>query len=178
MATASRAPVLVVGQDEELRAALSLALEVEGYPVCQAASVTEGLETLRASEACMVVVWDATPAAGGLALLAAVLRERPLAQRHTYVLLTTSHRALLAALGRVLSTLRIAVVEMPFALEALLAPVSLADFHLRTARAQREWLPVPLPAGRLAPLTDQVAPAALPRLCLLESKRHPRCRAV
>lgn len=174
MGLAYAASVLVVGQDADLRAAVGVALEAEGHVVSEVSAVTDALTLLRTSEAGKVVVWDATPAIGGLALLAAVLREPQLARRHSYVLLTTSQRAVLAALGRVLSPLWIAVVEMPFALETLLMPVALASFHLRGVRGLHHESPTSAPGNEVAALSGQLALAHLPHLRLLESGRRTR----
>lgn len=129
MSTNSGRSVLVCDPNRDLSGALQLILEDEGYGVTVAESVDEGLDLLRASRDGMIVVWDATPEIGGLDLLSAVLDDKVAPTRHGYVLLTTGPASELLALTRILPTLRMSVVQMPFMIQTLVKSVALAAFR-------------------------------------------------
>jgi CheY-like chemotaxis protein len=124
------AHVLVVVEDAALRELLQLVLDEEGYTVATAPDAALGLELLQASRSPLVVIHAITPHTSGAQLLGAALRDRPLAQRHAYVLLTTSAQPLCADLSQSVAVRHIAVVDLPFDLDALLAHVGLAAYAL------------------------------------------------
>jgi DNA-binding response OmpR family regulator len=130
MTTSAGRHILICERDRELSGALRYLLEDEGYVVTVVESVDDGVTVLRASQDGLIVVWDATPGVGGLELLSAVLDDDVAPARHAYVLLTTGSIAQLRDLTRMLPTLRMAVVPMPFGLQTLLRTVALAAVRL------------------------------------------------
>lgn len=126
MDTGASRNVLVCSYDHDLSDALRVILEAEGYDVSVAETVDDGLALLRASRDGMVVIWDATPEVGGLDLLSAVLDDEVVPARHAYVLLTTGPAAQLSALTRLLPTLTMSVVAMPFQIQTLFRSVARA----------------------------------------------------
>ncbi len=127
------AHVLIVVEDESLRDLLQAVLDEEGYTVATAPDAAQGLERIQASRSPLVVLNAVTPHAPGVRLLGNALRDQLLAQRHAFVLLTTSVRLLFADLSHRASVRHVSVVELPFDLEVLLGHVAMAAQALAAA---------------------------------------------
>jgi DNA-binding NtrC family response regulator len=148
------APVLIVAEDGLLRQILRAVLADEGYTVREAAHPSAALEALRASCEPMVVLYAVAPQAGGARLLGDVVRDRPLAQQHAFVLLTpTDATSLFSGLTQVLAGLRLWMVAAPFDLETLLVHVALAGYALWV----QAHLPLPMSLAAERPTPELLA---------------------
>jgi CheY-like chemotaxis protein len=115
------ASVFVVDDDPAIRTALRSALEEHGHMVLEASDGVSALERLRASPWPLVVLLDfKLPRLDGAGVLGTVAGDRALAQRHRYVLMTASAQTLPVALGTLLTSLEVPLVQKPFELEVLL----------------------------------------------------------
>jgi two-component system chemotaxis response regulator CheY len=113
--------VFVVDDDPAIRTALRSALEEHGHVVFEAGDGVSALERLRASPWPLVVLLDfKLPRLDGAGVLGTVAGDRTLAQRHRYVLMTASAQTLPVALGALLTSLEVPLVQKPFELEGLL----------------------------------------------------------
>jgi CheY-like chemotaxis protein len=118
--------VLVVDDDPDLRAVLRSVLEDYGHAVSEAGDGLRALEQLRGSHWPFVVLLDLKmPLLDGAAVLGAVAGDRSLAHRHRFVLVTGSAQTLPPALGTLLTSLDVPLVQKPFDVEALLDLVAL-----------------------------------------------------
>jgi CheY-like chemotaxis protein len=119
--------VLVVDDDEVLRAALAWILRDEGYPVEEAADGTTAIDVLRAHPAGMVVLLDLLlPGGDGFAVLRSVEGPQPATTRHAYIVMTATYRTLPPDDFRELTRLHIPLFDKPFDLDKLLATVATA----------------------------------------------------
>jgi CheY-like chemotaxis protein len=113
--------LFVVDDDPGIRLVLRSALEEHGYVVSEAGDGLTALERLRASPWPLVVLLDhKMPRLDGSGVLGTVAGDRVLAQRHRYVLVTASAQTLPLALGTLLASLGVPLVQKPFDLDALL----------------------------------------------------------
>lgn len=124
--------VLVVDDDDEIRASLRFALEDAGYVVLEEADGGPALDQLRASGRGLVVLLDLElPHVSGLDVLATVAASPTLVARHAFLLLTAKAETLDAATVRLLEFLGVPVVAKPFDLDRLLARVAQATAIVR-----------------------------------------------
>jgi DNA-binding response OmpR family regulator len=116
--------VLIVDDDEEIRASLRLVLEDEGYTVAEAPHGGEALTLLRRrSERRVVLLDQLMPVLDGTGVLRTLQAEPALAQQHTFVLVTALRPLPLQT--RVLATsLGVPVLKKPFELDRLLTLVA------------------------------------------------------
>ena len=129
MATAG---VLIVEDDEEVRALVAECLRDEGYTVYEAPDGKPALERLRTHPAGLVVILDLwMPGMDGFAVLQAVAEESPLATRHAFILFSATAKTLPPKVTEILKRLRVTVVSKPFDLDELLAAVQQAATRLR-----------------------------------------------
>lgn len=120
--------ILVVDDDDQIRQSLRWVLEDVGYPVLEATDGVAALELLQHDSRLLVVLLDLLmPRIDGFGVLRAVAKERALAHRHAYVLLSAQNRTLPLEL----TTLVFAVVPKPFELTSLLDIVDAAAKSLR-----------------------------------------------
>lgn len=124
--------VLVVDDDDGIRATLVFLLQGEGYHVDEAPDGKPALVRLRESHERMVVLLDLQmPGMDGLALLDAVAANEPLATRHAYILLTaTPDRTLPLKTATLLTQLKVPVVAKPFDIDTLIEAVRQAEERL------------------------------------------------
>ncbi len=119
------ATALVVDDDAAIRETLYQLLEDEGYKVEQAPDGVVALNTLRATEAQMIVLLDVMmPRLDGLGVLEAVTRDEGLAQRHRFVVMTASSGSITATLAELMSKFNIPTLIKPFAIDELLSKLS------------------------------------------------------
>jgi CheY-like chemotaxis protein len=119
------AHVLVVDDDDDLRAVVRLALEDAGHRVTEAADGCRALADLRAAPQPLVVLLDLQlPCLGGAGVLAAVADDRARTPSHRYVVWTASSRTLPPVLDPVVARLGVARLDKPFDLEVLLELVA------------------------------------------------------
>ena len=125
------AQVLVVEDDLDSRVSLRLALEDAGHMVTEAADGETALEQLLEAPDPLVVLLDhLMPHMTGLELLDLVSRNRDLAGRHAYVVVTAIPEAVRAYLEGKGTYLHVALIAKPFDLYALLEAVDQAAQRL------------------------------------------------
>ncbi|HEX8983719.1 MAG TPA: response regulator [Ktedonobacterales bacterium] len=119
------ATALVVDDDAAIRETLYQLLEDEGYKVEQAPDGIVALNTLRATDAQMVVLLDVMmPRLDGLGVLEAVTRDERLAHRHRFVVMTASSGSITATLDELMRKFNIPTLIKPFAIDDLLSKLS------------------------------------------------------
>jgi CheY-like chemotaxis protein len=126
------ARILVVDDDEAIRATLRLLLEDNGHQVSEAASGWEALTTLRSSPDRLVVLLDLVmPNMNGDDVLRAVAADSALAARHSYVLISAATTRDIDAATPIVMDLGGQVIRKPFDIDALLHAVAVATEHMR-----------------------------------------------
>ena len=136
--------VLVVDDDPAVRQILGVALHEEGYAVCEAADGMEALEALRTSVRPLVTVLDyRLPGMTGGEVLAAVAADPYVADRHAFVLVSTSPEMLPEWLVLWADRQGMRIVPKPFDLDALLAAVAEAAGRLRGGAPSTHHSPIP-----------------------------------
>ncbi|HEV8189944.1 MAG TPA: response regulator [Ktedonobacterales bacterium] len=128
MDTPTHASVLVVDDDEDVRATLRMLLEGEGYAVAEAVRVADALAYLRTAPANHVVLLDfLLPPVNADVLLLAVEAEACL-RRHRLVLMSASPTTRYCAEAqRLIAALCSEVVLKPFDVADVLAAVERAE---------------------------------------------------
>lgn len=117
--------ILVVDDDEDIRATLRVLLEDAGYTVHEADDGTAALQRLHASTEPLVVVLDwQMPHMDGQQVLEAVAAHTTLATRHAYLLLTADADSLSQAFLALLRQHQTPVLAKPFDLDRLLEVVA------------------------------------------------------
>jgi two-component system response regulator CpxR len=86
MNSVSRAPVLIVEDDADIRELLSSVLALEGYPVVTAADGAEGLEQLRAAHPALVLLDLMMPSMDGWEFRRLQMMDPTLAEVPTVIL--------------------------------------------------------------------------------------------
>jgi CheY-like chemotaxis protein len=125
------AAVLVVEDDEDIRAVLAECLRDEGYTVYEAPDGKPALERLRTHPAGLVVLLDLwMPGMDGYAVLQAVAEEAPVTTRHAFILCTATSRTLPPKVAAILKHLNATSLPKPFDLDELLAQVRTAASEL------------------------------------------------
>lgn len=122
--------VLVIDDDESIRATLRMLLELEGgYTVLEAADGGSAIEMLRTSPIGMVVLFDyLMPHMDGEALLALAERERWLTGRYAFVCMTVAtHTQLPATMAALLAHYDVPFIAKPFNIDDVLAAVRQAE---------------------------------------------------
>lgn len=123
--------VLIVEDDDDIRAALDELLHNAGYTVDQVPDGKSALQRLDASQERLVVLLDLNmPGMGGKAVLQAVAAHDLLPIRHAYILLTANERTLPLDFTTLLTQLRIPVIAKPFDIDVLLTIVATAAARL------------------------------------------------
>lgn len=123
--------ILVVDDDEDIRATLRVLLEDAGYTVHEADDGTSALQRLHASAEPLVVVLDwQMPHMDGQQVLEAVAAHATLATRHAYLLLTADADTLSQAFLALLRQYQTPVLAKPFDLDRLLEVVAQAATRL------------------------------------------------
>ena len=123
--------VLVVDDDEDIRAVLRIALEDAGYTVGEAANGTVALDHLRQADTAMVVLVDyVMPRVDGAGLLDAAGASSSNAPQHAYILITASPQRISPELSARLAARGVAVVPKPFDMGAILDIVARASAQL------------------------------------------------
>lgn len=121
------AHMLIVHNDDNLRATLQSVLEAIGYSVVALEHAAAGLAHLRTCGDCLAVLMgDQLAVEHGRTLLETVLRHPTLPHHGRYLLLTPTPERLAPAARTELDALGIQVVVMPFELDDLLVAVERA----------------------------------------------------
>ncbi len=126
--------ILIVDDDQSIRETLRMALEDEGYTVCEAGDGAEALDILRASAQPLVTLLDLRlPRMTGDALLRRIQRKEYLSARHIFLMVTANREQLSPASLRLLQRMHVSVIPKPFELDDLLDRVALAAEALEDA---------------------------------------------
>lgn len=123
--------VLVVDDDDDVRLAIRLALEDEGYTVLEARTGREALCILRATRQPLVALVDQVmPTMTGLALLRLISLNGDLARRHAFALVTASPSVVTADVAALAPVIGAGLLAKPFQLDDLFAVVARAAQRL------------------------------------------------
>lgn len=123
--------VLVVEDDDAIRATVHAVLAEEGYTVFDAPDGRPALTRLRESPDPSVVLLDLNmPGMDGVQVLQAVAAHETLATRHAYLLLSAYAQDLSTAVSTLLRQLHVPVVRKPFELDVLVDAVAAATARL------------------------------------------------
>lgn len=115
----------MVDDDAAIRETLYQLLEDEGYRVEQAQDGIVALDTMRASDAPMVVLLDVMmPRLDGLGVLEAVMRDERLAQRRRFVVMTASSGSITTKLDELMRKFNIPTLIKPFGIDDMLSKLS------------------------------------------------------
>lgn len=124
--------VLIVDDDDQIRATARDTLEEDGYAVTLARDGAAALKAIRSSGDRLVVLLDLRmPGLDGAAVLGTVAGDRKLAHQHAYILMTADNRTMTLAFAGLLSQLEVPVLKKPWDLEELLTSVAEAAARLR-----------------------------------------------
>jgi CheY-like chemotaxis protein len=119
--------VLIVEDDDAIRAVLAALLEDAGYTVFMAPDGRPALERLRTHPEGLVILLDLNmPGMDGYALLQAVAAEPHLAAQHVYILMSATANILPPQVAQLTKQLQMAALHKPFHLEEALAVVEKA----------------------------------------------------
>ncbi len=131
----SRAPVLVVDDDDDIRACLREALQESGYRVYEASNGREALHWMRTVPECLVVLLDLNmPIMDGFDVLRAVRHDMRLRRGHAFLVVTAyTHRPIPADVADLLHGMAIPLVPKPFDLNELLDAVHAAALSCAAA---------------------------------------------
>jgi CheY-like chemotaxis protein len=123
--------VLIVDDEDPLRAAIATLLQDEGYAVQEAQNGEEALDVLRAAAEPMVVVLDwMMPIMDGVAVLQAARDDPARLGHHAYILVSALPRTRHADLADLLTALSVRTLPKPFDITALLDEVDVASQRL------------------------------------------------
>jgi CheY-like chemotaxis protein len=129
---------LVVDDDKETRDALRFLLEDAGYAVAEAEDGIQTLDALRASPDSLVVVLDLDlPRLDGTGVLREIARDRQLAARHAFVVMTAVSQTRYQAAEDLCATLSIPLIPKPFDMDVLLDALALVAQRLPGAPRDR-----------------------------------------
>lgn len=128
------ATVLIIDDDNSIRAVERSALEEAGHSVLEARDGAEALRTLRAAEHPLVALVDLMmPGVSGFELLQSVADESALARRHAYVVVTANATSL-PVVQALRSSFVLEGIAKPFDLDTLLDAVD----HAAAALSQED----------------------------------------
>lgn len=117
------ATVLIIDDDNSIRAVERSALEDAGHSVLEARDGAEALRALRAAERPLVALVDLMmPGVSGFELLQSVAGESALARRHAYVVVTANATSL-PVVRALRSSFVLEGIAKPFDLDTLLDAV-------------------------------------------------------
>jgi CheY-like chemotaxis protein len=117
------ATVLIIDDDNSIRAVERSALEEAGYSVLEARDGAEALRALRTAERPLVALVDLMmPGVSGFELLQSVASESALARRHAYVVVTANATSL-PVVQALRSSFVLEGIAKPFDLDTLLDAV-------------------------------------------------------
>ena len=124
------ATVLIVDDDNSIRAVERSALEEAGHSVLEARDGAEALRALRTAERPLVALVDLMmPGVSGFELLQSVADDRALARRHAYVVVTANATSL-PVVRALRSSFVLEGIAKPFDLDTLLDAVEHATASL------------------------------------------------
>ena len=132
----SKGHVLVVDDDNDIRALLRDFLEYEGYAIHEARDGQVALDWLRQTTERWVVLTDHfMPRLNGPGLMTAVLADRQLYARHAFIYMTAADQAIEPNLQALLKTLHAPILRKPFSFDICLETVAPAAERLAAATA-------------------------------------------
>ncbi|MGZ3677489.1 MAG: response regulator [Ktedonobacterales bacterium] len=116
--------VLIVDDEEPIRAAICLLLGDEGFVCLQAADGAEALQVLRASADRMIVLLDLMmPRMSGKDVLNTIAADPSLVGRHGVVVMTAADKTLPLVLVQMMRQMDVPVIGKPFEIDSLLQTV-------------------------------------------------------
>lgn len=120
-----KARVLIVDDDEGIRAALRDCLEAEGYGVIEAPDGVVALDVLRALPYPIIVLSNHNmPRLDGPGLFDTIANEPALAARHSFLYMTANNRVLSPTFAHQLEGLGAPTIRKPFDLDRVLDAVA------------------------------------------------------
>lgn len=123
----TKATVLVVDDNQDIRETVRLALEDEGYSVLEAADGLKALDMLRESPVQLVVLLDhIMPGIDGVATLDMIGLDEQLARRHAYLMMTASSAVANPEIVLPGAEVAVPLVSKPFDIDELLDAVARA----------------------------------------------------
>jgi CheY-like chemotaxis protein len=127
MGTQSPAPVLVVGDDEDIRYSLRSLLEDARHPVAEAVSTNQAIIYLRATPVGHVVLLDFLMPGGDADILLRAVKRGARLRRHCYVLIpATRPESFSQEAQRLIADVCVHVVLKPFDVDDVLRAVDTA----------------------------------------------------
>ncbi len=125
------AAVLIVDDDDDIRAVLRDLMEDEGYRVEEAHDGEQALRLLKGSPQRFVVLLDLRmPVLDGIGVIAAVSKDKALRRQHAYILATADNRTLPLSFVQQLTSMDIPVLSKPFEERRLFSLVASAAARL------------------------------------------------
>lgn len=123
----TKATVLVVDDNQDIRETVRLALEDEGYSVLEAGDGLKALDMLRESPVQLVVLLDhIMPGIDGIATLDMIGLDERLARRHAYLMMTASSTVANPEIVLPGAEVAVPLVTKPFDIDELLDAVARA----------------------------------------------------
>lgn len=123
--------VLIVDDDDAIRASLRWVLEEEGYTVFEAPDGKSALVRVCEHPDGMVVLLDVEmPGMDGIGLMQVLAAQASLAERHAYIIITAHRGTLPPDVAPLFTRLGAPVFGKPFDVNKLLAAVAAASQHL------------------------------------------------
>jgi two-component system response regulator (stage 0 sporulation protein F) len=144
-------PVLVVDDEDTIRATLRWLLTDAGYTVYEAANGEQAVQFLHQQRNGVVVLLDySMPRMDGLQVLQTIEAESPRAGKHAFILMSARYGLVPPELARELQQLGVPTIDKPFDVDMLLARVAIAaqPFVQRSALTRRLSGPPTGRAGR------------------------------
>jgi DNA-binding NtrC family response regulator len=133
--------VLILDSDDASRAPLALTLKAMGYGVSHTSETATALRALHESREAVVVLFNVELPRNRMmgldqaALIGALLSDRALAARHSYVLTSASAENVSLALGGVLDRLAVPILPLPYDLDVLRELLARATYRLWSEEA-------------------------------------------
>jgi len=125
------AAVLVVDDDDDIRAVLRDMMEDQGYRVEEARNGEQALRVLKNASQRFVVLLDLRmPVLDGIGVITAVSKDKALRRQHAYILATADNRTLPLSFAQQLTSMEIPVLAKPFEERKLFTLVASAAARL------------------------------------------------
>lgn len=125
--------VLIVDDDEEIRATIRAVLEDSDYEILEAPDGLVALEILRGASRPLVVLSNHNmPRLDGPGLFSFVMNDSQLARRNAFIYMTAGNRVIPPSLSHDLTRLQVPVLRKPFDIDELLELIEDAEQRLQS----------------------------------------------